>query len=69
MQCSDTEILNDGTPAMIGQLMCIEANIINKKDDQEKAIEAIKFFYDNKDKGEASEDDSEKEINKNDEDL
>lgn len=67
-QCSNTEIVNDGTTKEIGQLMCIESNIVNKKDDQEKAIEAMKFFYDNKDKGEASEDDEE-EVNKNDEDL
>lgn len=48
--------------------MCVESNIINKKDDEEKAIEAIKFFYANKDKGEAN-DEEEEDLNKNDEEL
>ena len=44
VECSNQEVLTDGNMKEIGQMKCMEANLVNHKKDKEVAIKLIGDF-------------------------
>lgn len=47
VECSNQEVLNDGNMKEIGQMKCMEANLINNKEDKEVGLKLIADFKKN----------------------